>query len=124
MLTPEQCEAICQQHDNYWQGRRDELREMRALYMTRFFETNAPTLDGILRTEVPKAYAVVESYLGSLYAKNPSVEVQADTRGRGNAEVAEATANQYLLTIREQLEDQEQNEAASDEQPPKRRRVK
>jgi hypothetical protein len=48
---------------------------------------------------------VVESYLGSLYAKNPSVEVQADIRGRGNAEVAEATANTYLLTVREQLED-------------------
>ena len=65
---------------------------MRNPYMTRFFESNAPTLDGILRTEVPKAYAVVESYLGSLYAKNPSVEVLPDIRGRGNAEVAEATA--------------------------------
>ena len=75
MLTPEQCSAICQQHDLYWDGRRDELREMRNLYMTRFFESNAPTLDGILRTEVPKAYAVVESYLGSLYAKNPSVQL-------------------------------------------------
>ena len=105
MLTPEQCSAICQQHDLYWDGRRDELRELRNLYMTRFFESNAPTLDGILRTEVPKAYAVVESYLGSLYAKNPSVEVLPDIRGRGNAEVAEATANQYLLNIREQLED-------------------
>jgi len=100
MLTPEQCSAICQQHDLYWDGRRDELRELRNLYMTRFFETTQPTLDGILRTEVPKAYAVVESYLGSLYAKNPSVEVLPDIRGRGNAEVAEATANQYLLSVR------------------------
>ena len=105
MLTPTQCQAICEQHDLYWDGRRDELRELRNLYMTRFFQQEQPTLDGILRTEVPKAYAVVESYLGSLYAKNPSVEVQADIRGRGNAEVAEATANTYLLTVREQLED-------------------
>ncbi len=105
MLTPEQCQSICEQHDLYWDGRRDELRELRNLYMTRFFQSTAPTLDGILRTEVPKAYAVVESYLGSLYAKNPSVEVQPDIRGRGNAEVAEATANTYLLTVREQLED-------------------
>ena len=105
MLTPEQCQSISEQHDVYWNGRRDELRELRNLYMTRFFQTQQPTLDGILRTEVPKAYAVVESYLGSLYAKNPSVEVQPDIRGRGNAEVAEATANSYLLTVREQLED-------------------
>ncbi len=59
LLTPEQCNAICQQHDLYWDGRRDELRELRNLYMTRFFQTTQPTLDGILRTEVPKAYAVV-----------------------------------------------------------------
>jgi len=105
MLTPEQCQSICEQHDLYWDGRRDEMRELRNLYMTQFFQHNQPVLDGILRTEVPKAYAVVESYLGSLYAKNPAVEVQPDIRGRGNAEVAEACANQYLLTIREQLED-------------------
>ncbi|MAN61745.1 MAG: hypothetical protein CMI60_07335, partial [Parvibaculum sp.] len=105
MLTPEQCQSICEQHDLYWDGRRDEMRELRNLYMTQFFQHNQPVLDGILRTEVPKAYSVVESYLGSLYAKNPAVEVQPDIRGRGNAEVAEACANQYLLTIREQLED-------------------
>tara|TARA_R100000654_G_scaffold65853_2_gene93839 strand:+ start:10680 stop:12371 length:1692 start_codon:yes stop_codon:yes gene_type:complete len=105
MLTPEQCQSICNQHDLYWDGRRDELRMLRNLYMTRFFKNDQPVMDGLMRTEVPKAYAVVESYLGSLYAKNPSVEVQADIRGRGNPEVAEATANTYLLTIREQLED-------------------
>ena len=66
MLTPEQCQSISEQHDLYWDGRRDELRELRNLYMTRFFQQQQPTLDGILRTEVPKAYAVVESYLGSL----------------------------------------------------------
>ena len=105
MLTPEQCQSICNQHDLYWDGRRDEMRQLRNLYMTRFFGSERPVLDTVLRTEVPKAYAVVESYLGSLYAKNPSVEVQADIRGRGNPEVAEATANTYLLTVREQLED-------------------
>jgi hypothetical protein len=59
----------------------------------------------VLRTEVPKAYAVVESYLGSLYAKDPSVVVGADLRGRGNPEVAEATANQFLKSVRQQIED-------------------
>jgi hypothetical protein len=76
------------------------------LYLTRFWQDNAyPTLDGILRTEVPRAYAVVESYIGSLYARNPAVFVQPDLRARGNAEVAQATANQFLLTIRDQIED-------------------
>jgi len=90
----------------YWEGKRDQLRELRRLYMTRFWEPESfPSMDGVLRTEVPKAYAVVESYLGSLYSKNPSVFVQEDVRGRGNPDVAEATANQYLLSVRTQIED-------------------
>ena len=106
MLEPSDIRDILEQHDLYWDHRRDRLREMRRLYMTQFWESETyPTLDGILRTEVPKAYAVVESYLGSLYAKNPAVHVEPDLRDRGNPAVAEATANQYLLTIREQLED-------------------
>ena len=106
MLKPEDIREIVHQHDYYWDTRRDRLRELRRLYMTRFWESETyPTLDGILRTEVPKAYAVVESYIGSLYAKNPAVRVEPDIRDRGNPEVAQATANQYMLTIREQLED-------------------
>jgi len=106
MLEPSDVSDLVEQHDLYFEGRRDELRELRRLYMTRFWQNESENaLDGILRTEVPKAYAVVESYLGSLYAKNPAVRVEPDLRDRGNPEVAEATANQYLLTIREQLED-------------------
>jgi hypothetical protein len=106
MLTPEDVQSIVENHTTYWDQKRDEMRQLRSLYMTRFWSNDSyPTLDGILRTEVPRAYAVVESYLGSLYSKNPTVFVQPDVRARGNPEVAQATANQYLLTIREQIED-------------------
>ena len=105
MLTPLEIQQICDDHDAYWESRRDHLRECRAMYMTRFWRKETPYMDNILRTEVPKAYAVVESYLGSLYAKNPSVFVTPDIRGRGNPEVAEATSNQYLKSVREQIED-------------------
>jgi len=105
MLTPAHVADIVGQHDLYWTNRREEMRELRRLYMTDFWAKEENVVEGVLRTEVPKAYAVVESYLGSLYAKNPAVFVQPDVRARGNADVAEATANLYLLTIREQLED-------------------
>jgi hypothetical protein len=106
MLTPGQVADFYTTHCVYWEGKRDQLRELRRLYMTRFWEPESfPAMDGVLRTEVPKAYAVVESYLGSLYSKNPSVFVQEDVRGRGNPDVAEATANQYLLSVRTQIED-------------------
>lgn len=105
MLTPGHVAEIVAGHDLYWTNRREELREYRRLYMTDFWNKQEISVEGVLRTEVPKAYAVVESYLGSLYAKNPAVFVQPDVRARGNAEVAEATANLYLLNVREQLED-------------------
>ena len=107
MLTPLEAQEIVDAHDMYWDSARPRLRELRALYMTNFWKDREKLQANstVLRTEVPKAYAVVESYLGSLFAKNPAVMVQDDLRKRGNPEVAEATANQYLLTIREQLED-------------------
>jgi len=104
MISPTQAQAILQAHDTYWEARRERLRDCKKLYMTDFWRHEA-VYDAILRTEVPKAYQVVESYLGSLYAKNPAVVVEPDLRRRGNPEVAEATANQYLLTVRQQLED-------------------
>jgi hypothetical protein len=105
MLKPTEVAEIVASHDSYWLSKRDGLRECRALYMTRFWQKDQPYLDGVLRTEVPKAYAVVESYLGSLYAKDPSVLVGPDIRDRGNPEVAQATANQFLKTVRTQVED-------------------
>ena len=103
MLTPAHVSEIVAGHDAYWSTRRSEMQEYRRLYMTRYWPRGQA--DGVLRTELPKAYKVVESYIGSLYAKNPAVQVQPDIRGRGNPQVAQATGNQYLLTAREQLED-------------------
>ena len=106
MLTPQHVQEIVEQHDNYWNDKRPRMRELRSMYFTRFWsDREYDAHDGILRTEVPKAYAVVESYLGSLYARNPAVFVQPDLRARGNAEVAQATANQYLLGVRNVIED-------------------
>ena len=103
-LTPSEVAEIVAGHDTFFDSKRSLYRECRALYLTRFWRENTYT-DNVLRTEVPKAYAVVESYLGSLYAKDPSVVVGPDLRGRGNPEVAEATANQFLKSVRQQIED-------------------
>ena len=62
MLKPQDIQAILAQHDLYWDERRERMREYRRLYMTQYWEQDGFTLnDGVLRTEVPRAYAVVES---------------------------------------------------------------
>ena len=50
MLEPSDVSDLVEQHDLYFEGRRDELRELRRLYMTRFWSNEAQNaLDGILR---------------------------------------------------------------------------
>ena len=108
-MKAEEIQRILAQHDAYWDDQRAELRELKSFYMTRYWKERQSIPYGdmsqVLRTELPKAFAVVESYLGSLYAKNPAVICGPDIRGRGNPQVSEATANRYLLTAREQIED-------------------
>ena len=106
MLEPKDVRALLEVHDRYWESCRDDMRLYKRLYMTRYWDASARrAIDGVLRTQVPKAYKMVESYIGSLYSKNPSVVVKPDLRDRGNPEVAAAVANEYLLKTREQLED-------------------
>ncbi len=104
MISPEKCQEYLKGHDDYFESKRAEFRELRAFYLTRWWEHRS-TSSNTLHTEVPRAYAMVESYIGSLYAKDPAVDVQPDLRARGNPEVAEATANQYLAHVRSQVED-------------------
>jgi len=108
-MKAEEIQRILAQHDAYWDDQRAELRELKSFYMTRYWKERQSIPYGdmsqVLRTELPKAFAVVESYLGSLYAKNPAVICGPDIRGRGNPQVSEATANRYLLSAREQIED-------------------
>lgn len=106
MLEPKDVRSLLEVHDRYWESCRDDMRLYKRLYMTRYWDASARrAIDGVLRTQVPKAYKMVESYIGSLYSKNPSVVVKPDLRDRGNPEVAAAVANEYLLKTREQLED-------------------
>ena len=106
MLTPLEVRTILEVHERYWDAVRDDMRLYKRLYMTKFWDpAHARYTSGVLRTQVSRAYSTVESYIGSLYAKNPAVTVEPDLRDRGNPEVAEAVANQYLLGVREQLED-------------------
>lgn len=104
MLTPPQIRDIYTAHEAYWRDRREEMRLLKSFYMTDFWR-NMGTQTGVQalwdwrtsgRTERPKGFKVVESHVGSLFAKNPAVKVGPDLRARGNPEVAEATANLWL----------------------------
>tara|TARA_R100001460_G_scaffold106347_1_gene153783 strand:- start:1835 stop:3520 length:1686 start_codon:yes stop_codon:yes gene_type:complete len=96
-------EALFRKHEQYWDEQKAELRKLRAAYMTRYWDKDyAP--DQIL-IETTRAYEYIEGYIASLYARNPSVIVKGDVRGRGDSQKVQALSNAFLDKVRTQIED-------------------
>ena len=96
-------EALYRRHEAYWDDQKAELRKLRAAYMTRYWDKEyAP--DQVL-IETTRAYEYIEGYIASLYARNPSVIVKGDVRGRGDSQKVQALSNAFLDKIRTQIED-------------------
>jgi hypothetical protein len=102
MMKPEEVRKIWEQHQDYWASCREELEEYSRFYLTRYWTSSPLTT---VRVELPSAYKVVESYVGSLFSRQPSVVVKPDVRGRGNPDVAQAVSNLFLARTREVVED-------------------
>ena len=113
MLTAQNVKDLLARHDAYWETLRPRMKEWKRAYMTQFWsDPNLPygtsangTTAVPLVTEVARTFALVEGYIGSIYARNPAVVMTPDLRGEGNPEVAQAVANEWLLRQRAQIED-------------------
>ena len=97
--------ASLQQHTDVWDGLRPEMRRYRNAYMTKFYEGEG-TVDGdsSIRVETADAYASIESLMGSLFTKYPSVEVAPDISGRGDLSLTKEISNNWLKNGRSQIE--------------------
>lgn len=104
-LTPSRCRSIYEAHEQYWDERRPELRRLRNAYMMRYWMRGRDDARGQLMVETSRAYELVESYVASLFMRDPAVVVRADLRGRGEADKAQAVANDWLAHVRRQMED-------------------
>ena len=90
-------------HNAYWDAERREMRKLRNAYANRYWD-KAIEPDQIL-IEVSRAYEYVEGYVASLFSRNPAVVVKADLRGAGTPSKVQAICNEFLSSIRTQLED-------------------
>jgi len=88
-------------HDRRWEERRPEMRRLRNAYLMRYWDKRET--DQLL-IETSRGYELIESYVASLFVKDPAVVVQPDIRGAGNPEVAQEVANVWLHTVRAVLE--------------------
>ena len=97
-------QAYYAQHEKYWNEKRVEMRELRSAYMTRYWDKNAHAPQQVV-VETSRAYEFIEGYIASLFARSPSVVVKGDVRGKGDPKIVQALCNNFLDTIRSQLED-------------------
>ena len=90
-------------HNNYWKEHRGELKQLHNAYMTRYWDKKTAPEQVVIETS--RAYEFVEGYIASLFARSPSVVVQSDVRGEGDAQIVQTLCNNFLGHIRTQLED-------------------
>lgn len=103
-LKPTEFASIFDRHESYWDERRAEMRRMRHAYLMRFWKREGD-FDRELLVETSRAYELVESYVASLFVRDPSVVVKPDIHGHGKPKVSEAVVNRWLRQWRDAIED-------------------
>ena len=101
-MTPQVARQIWEDHRNYWDELRPLMRRLRAAYMMRTWSETSVV--GLV-IETSRGYELIESYLASLFIRDPSVKLEPDLRGKGDPEVTQEVANHWLLQTRRELED-------------------
>ena len=104
MITPEMARRIHDNHEAYWRDRRPEMRRLRNAYLMRYWQRNM-SYDANLLIETSRAYEIIESFVASLFVRNPAVVVKADIRGHGDHELTQEVVNTWLTDARREIED-------------------
>ena len=104
MITPKIAQQIYEDHERYWNDRRPEMRRLRNAYLMRYWQRNM-SYDANLLIETSRAYELIESFVASLFVRDPSVVVKPDLRGAGDPTLTEEVANNWLLHTRREIED-------------------
>ena len=102
MMKPHDVRAIYEAHCKYWYDLRPEMRKLRNLYMMRFWRREEQQQQ--ITVETSRGYELIESYVASLFTRDPSVVVTPDLRGRGDEQVTQAVSNDFLSRSRDAVE--------------------
>ena len=83
-LSPKEFASIFDRHEAYWDDRRAEMRRMRHAYLMRFWDRDDMQAPEDLLVETARAYELVESFVASLFVRDPSVVIKPDIHGHGD----------------------------------------
>jgi hypothetical protein len=95
---------IWAEHKEYWKSKAGELKKYKEAYESKFWKSEEYD-SSMIRIETADCYSYVESFISSLFSKTPSVVVGSDIAATGgDPKLAQAAANRFIYTQREQLE--------------------
>lgn len=94
------------EHNAYWNDKLAEMKKYRVTYESRFWEDSDVFSDeGMIRVETADCFSYIEGFVASLFSRAPAVVIGKDlAASTGNEKIAQAVANRFLFTQREQLE--------------------
>ncbi len=90
-------------HKRYWDDERRDMYKYKRAYECKFWDNmNDPSQ---IAVQTSDAYGYIESYISSLFTKNPGVVVKNGLKGTGDTKKAQALANDFLARQRTPIED-------------------
>ena len=105
-MTPQVLKMTVAVHEKYWQDQRKYLYNYKQAYETDFWEDSETygLGDYGITIQTSDAYGYIESYIASLFSRNPGVVFKDGLRKRGNKDIAEHLANDFLIRQRTVIE--------------------
>lgn len=100
-MKPKDIRYVLSNHNDFWETKRLEMVAYANAYNKKMFSDSQPSQltsgQNDVVVETNDGYAVIESYISSLFPKAPSVVITQDTTGEGDASTAQAITNRFLF---------------------------
>ena len=94
---------VVEAHKRYWDDEKRDMYKYKRAYECKFWDNmNDPSQ---IAVQTSDAYGYIESYISSLFTKNPGVVVKNGLKGTGDTKKAQALANDFLAKQRTPIED-------------------
>ena len=103
-VTKENIKQIVAAHDKHWDDIKPELYKYKRAYECRMWDDELVDRSQIT-IETADAFGYIESFVNSLFTRNPGIIAKKGLRGTGEPKKAAALANNFLLSQREVIED-------------------
>jgi len=102
-------EYLLDTHNEFWDKQRSELERYKNVYECRFWEDSPYSQmyggnNTQMAIQTSEGYGYIESFIASLFAKNPAVVLKKGLKNKGDSFKSQEVANNFLLKCRQEIE--------------------